>query len=223
HHERRVLAGAVAVVHCDGCPRPHNGDRHGRRVAPQDAVGRPVGEGVGAAEARRGSVGEGAVAVQGERPVRGASYEHGRQRVAVGVGVIGKHAGHLAGGRAERRVFLGAVVVVPRGGRVVDRRDGDGHGGGGAEGGAVAGVVGEGVGAVEVGGGGVGEGAVGVDGGGAVRRGGHRRRRNAERVAVGVAVVAEHAGRGNRQRRVLGRGVVVVPRGGRIVDRRDGD
>ena len=77
---------------------------HGQMDAGNIAVGAAViglvGEAVGAAVAGVRRVGERAVGVEPERAMRRAGDQHGGERVAVGVGVVGQDA--LSGG--DRRV-----------------------------------------------------------------------------------------------------------------------
>src|SRR5262249_60441666 len=86
--------------------------------------------------------------------------------------------------------------------------------------GAAAALAGDRVAAAVVGGRRVGERPVGVQGQGAVAGPADQDRR--QRVALPIRVVAEHAGRADGQRRVLGRAVAVVDRRRRVVDRRHG-
>src|SRR5205085_2581189 len=111
----------------------------------------------------------------------------------------------------------GGEGVVARDRRVVDRGDRDADGGDVTVEGAVVGLVGERIGAVVVGGGRVGETAVRIQRQRAVRRAAYQDGRQGR--PVHVAIVAEHARRGDGQRRVLAGGAGVVARDRRVVDR----
>src|SRR5205085_1158855 len=123
HGQRRVLGRRVAVV--GGRRRVvHRGDGQGdggRRGAVRVAVVGLVGEGVGAVVVGRRGVGEAAVGVERQRPVRRAADQHGRQCVPVHVRVVTKNPG---GRQGEGRVLRGRVAVVGGDRRVVDRGDG---------------------------------------------------------------------------------------------------
>src|SRR5439155_100298 len=99
--------------------------------------------------------------------------------------------------------------------------DGDAHGGDARVGLAVIGLVGEAVGAVVVGRRDVAEAAVAVQRQAAVCGLAHQHR--TQGVAVHVAVVDQHAGRGHVQGRVFSRGVAVVDSHRRVVHACDGD
>src|SRR5207302_473503 len=122
------------------------------------------------------------------------------QRAAVHVGGADR--------AADGHVLVGGQAGALGDGGVVDRVDGDADGGLVAVEAAVVGHVGEGVGAVVVGGRRVGGRAVAVERQLAVGRAGHHGR--GQRRALHVAVVAEHAGGADRQRRVLVGDVAVV-------------
>ena len=128
---------------------------------------------------RRGIGGRGAV----------AEVPQVAQRIAVRVR-SGAAEGH---GRAFVHGLIGTGIDQRS---VIDRRDRQRHGGDVAVEAAVVGLVGEAVAAVVVGVGRVGEGAVGVQSQRAVGRAADEHR--AQRIAVHIAVVAEHAGSGDR-------------------------
>ncbi len=205
--EAAVLGQGVTVV--DGHRRlidvvDRDGD--GRGTAGRVAVGRLVGEAVAAVEVGGRRVGEGAVAGELEGAVSGGGHEHGGQRVLVGVGVVGQHAG---GRHAEHGVLVDRIAVVA--GR--RRRGGNGEGdrGGVAVTGAIVGLVGEAVGAEEAGVGRVGEGAVAVERDRTVGRAAELDGR--ERGPGRVGVVGQHPGdRGDGEGHVLAGRVGVVVR-----------
>ena len=150
--------------------------------------------------------------------MRWVADQYRGQRVAVDVGIICQHGG---GAHRQLGVFgRGVGVVVGCHRRVVDRRDGDGDRGHAALGLAVAGLVGETVCAVEVQRGHVNQRAVGIERECAVSRAVHQQR--AQRVAINVGVVGEHPRSADCQLGVFGRGVIVVGRHRRVVDRRNG-
>src|SRR5205085_2586624 len=150
---------------------------------------------------RGGRVSQGAVGVQGHRAVRPLRDARDRQGVPIHVGVVGQHVD------PGRRVLVGGGRVVAGDRRVVDRADGDPHGGGRKAAVAVADGVGERIAAVVVRGGGVGQRAVGIPGDGAVGALGHGGDRQG--VAVHVGVVGEHVDGGGG---VLVGGGYVIPR-----------
>src|SRR5205823_5715032 len=122
-------------------------------------------------------------------------------------------------GDRQRRVLGGGVAVVGRHRGVVDRGNGQGDGGHVAVQGTVVGLVGEGVAAVVVSCRRVRERPVGVQRQGAVRRAADQG--GGEGVAVHVGIVAQQAGGGDGQGRVLRGGVAVVGGNGGVVDRGD--
>ena len=219
--EHRVLAGALAVVarhrHVVGAG---HGDGHRLgRTHPALVVGGGVGEG----DVATGAVGQGievaargegvaAVGVEQQAAVAGAQVR--RQRVADDRAI---DVGGRRDAAGEHRVLAGPLAAVAGHGQVVDRGDRDRDRGGGRAAVAVTDGVADGVAAEVVRVRRVGQGAVGVDGHRAVQG---RGRGDGERVAVDIAVVAEH---GDSDRRVLvgGGGVVLGHR--RVVGAPDGD
>ena len=173
---------------------------------------RLVGEAVGSVVVRRRRVGKAAVGVQRQCAVRRPAHENGRQRVAVDVRVVAEHAWRR---HRQHGVFIRAVAVVDRHRRVVHGVNRNRHRRDVRVEAAVVRLVGKAVGSVVVGGRRVGEAAVGVQRQRAMRRTGHQN--GGDRCAVDIAVVAEHARRGHRQRGVLRSGVAVVDCDRRIV------
>ncbi len=218
--------GERALVDRGGCfiDRCGDGQADGRGVA--DGAGGVfdvVAEGRRPAVAGGGGEGDGAVGVEDRGAVGGsADGVHRQRRPGVGGGVVAEELGR--GQRQWGVVGDGERALVDRGGCLIGRRgDGEAHGGEVGAGESVSGVfdvVEERRRPGEVGGGGEGDGAVGVEDDGAV--GGATNEVHAQRVAgVGVDVVADQLGGGQRQWGVLGDGErAVVDRGGCLIDRR---
>src|SRR5439155_7773175 len=78
----------------------------------QGGIAGTVGEAVAAVVVGGGRVGKRAVRMQRQRAVDRAVHQLGRERVVVGVGVIGQHA--LIGGHGQR-VVLGHGVCIRAG------------------------------------------------------------------------------------------------------------
>ena len=192
-------------------------DDHRRAVGPAIAVADGVGEGVDAAEAGIGGVGDGAIAGVHHRAIRALGGRHHAKRIQIRITVIGQH-------RYDRRRIDGGedgIVLRHRGlvlRVVVDRVNRDLDGGAVGPAVAVADGIGEGIGAVEIGIRRIGEGAVAVVHHRAVGALGDAR--DAQGVAVGIAVIGQHR---NIDGVVLVGGGIVVGGHRRIVDRIDGD
>ena len=217
----------------------HQIDHHraGRSAHP---VGDVVGERVGAAHPRRWGVDEGAVGVDRHRGSQGRTVQaRGQRRGAVDVAVVGKQGAgdedrrrhRLRGRHLERRVAQRLEALPHHHRQVVDAGDRHRHRRAGRRR-AVRDRVAEGVAGHRTGGqrlqGGragriVAPRAVGGDrhrrplGAGGIE-GGHR-----QHVQVRVAVVAQHSGGRDGERRVLVGGVAVVERHRRVVDAGDVD
>src|SRR5207302_3304537 len=127
----------------------------------------------------------------------------------------------VGGGQSDRdrRVGLAGDRQVAGRRRVVHGGDGNGRGRRRGAQHAVVCAVGEGVHAVVVRRGHVYEAAVRVELNRAVR--GCLNERGRDRTAIDVDVVRQNAGRGDRERRVFGGGVLIRGRNRRVVDRRD--
>ena len=114
--EGRILHRCVAVRVGDGLliwPAAHDDGNRGGHARP-GGVGGPIGEGIGAAEARMGRVGEGAVRRHTHRAIGRRGDEGSREGIALGIVVIVKHAGiaRLAGGEAEIETDVRAGLSV---------------------------------------------------------------------------------------------------------------
>ncbi len=100
-------------------------DGHRRGVGVHRAVVRRVREAVRPVVVRRRRIREAAVRIQRQRAVARTADQDRVQAVAVDIAVVGEHARRR---HRQHRVFVRAVAIVGRHRRVVDRRDGDGHG-----------------------------------------------------------------------------------------------
>ncbi|MNQ14996.1 hypothetical protein D3C85_279580 [compost metagenome] len=206
--DRRVFVRGLGVVGHRGCVVHRiDGDRDGAGRRAAMAIAHRDGERVGAVEVGVRGVGVGAVRVDRDRAVRGVAALHVGQRVAIDVA-----ANHLT---ADGCVFVRGLSVVRHRGGVVHRVDGDRDGAGRRATVAVAHRHREAVGTVEIGSRDVGVGAVGIDRDGAVRW--IAALGIGQRVAIDVAANDLAA-----DRRVFVRGLVVVGRRRRVVDRVDG-
>ena len=200
---RRVLIRRHRLAAGDrGIVDRRDRNRHRRARAAAVAIADRVAEAVRAAVVRRRRIGDGAAGIADGRAVRRQADTAHRERVAVRIAVVGEH------GDRQRGVFRGRPGIGDRDRLIVDRRHGDRHRRDVRVGFAVVGLVGEAVGAAEVRGRRVREAASRVQGQRAVRRTADQDR--AQAVAVGVAVVAQHAGSRGRQRLVFGDRVRIV-------------
>ena len=210
--QRGLERGGEAAVRHRHRRVVHRGHRHrhGRDGGAAVAVRDGVAEAVGAVEIGVGGVGHHA-AHQRHRAMRRRADRRHRQAVAVHVAVVQQHRHHHRGilGRGDG--------IHHRDRRVVHRRHRQRHRRRRDPAAAVRDLVGEAVGAVVVGIRRVGEGPVGVEHQRAMRRAGQQHR--AQRVAVRVAVVAQHPGRGHRQHPVLGHRIGIRPRDRLAVER----
>ena len=161
-------------------------ERDGGRRGSAGAVAGLVGEAGAAGEVRGRSEGERAVRVQRHTAIRRLGGIHGGEREALGIAVIGEHAGRV---HRERSVLRGGVAVGSCNGRALDV-DGDGDGVG--EGGAVIRTIGEGAHAGESSGRDVGERAVRIQS----QRAGDWQSHNGcrQRAVLHIRVIGEHAG-----------------------------
>ena len=208
-HELQRVAVRIVVVgqHGDGGRGVHGRDQrvvreHRCLVRPLDADGHPafgraplavadhVAELVGTDEARIRGVGHGLVGVDLERAMLRQAKADQRQRVVVGVVVVGQH-GH--GGRGADR---GGDRIVLRHRRAPGSGDGYADAGLGGGTGEVAHRVGEAVAAGEALLRRVAEPVVGLHADTAV--GGRIQRHDQQRAAVGIVVVGQHGNRNGR-------------------------
>ena len=217
--QRRVLDSRVTVIHRHRrVVDRRDGDRDRRHCRGQFPVGRPIGEGVESGVVQTRCVGERAVVAQAQRAVQDVRHQHRCQRVAIHVAVVRQNSRRR---NRQRRVFHRRVSVIHRDRRVVHRNDGDGDDRHAARQRAVRRAIGEGVRAGVVQAGRVSERTAGRKVQRAVRDVRHEHR--SERVAIHVAVIRQHAERGNGQQRVFVHRVRIVDRHRPVVHGRDGD
>ena len=213
-HQVVVLDHRISVGHRHGGVGPGgDAERHGGDRGSAMPVGRGVGEGVRPVVVGGRGVGERPGGLQSQRAVRGAAGDRGAEGIAVGVAVVAEHA---RSGQGERGILVQRIRVVPGHGAAVG---GGGHldrdRGVGRQAAGVASLIGEGVRAGEAGGRRVVERAVRIERQAAVPRG--RDERGGQGIAVGVAVVGEHAGRGHGKGIVRDHRIGIVGRHGSLV------
>ena len=99
-----------------------DGDIHSGSGAVARTVACVVGERISAIEVSVRCVSETSVCVQGQHTVGRRRHQHGVQRVAIHICVVGQYA---TDGRGEGNIFQRRVAVVVRRGRIVGYADGD--------------------------------------------------------------------------------------------------
>ena len=209
HDQRGVFRGLILVVRRDRTVvHGVHLQRDRGHAAQRNTVAHQVAETIHAVEVLGRRVGEGTVWGQTQRAVEWPADQGGRERIPVGVAVVTHHSGS---GNRERSVLVQAEGVVAGDRLVVDAAHRDADGGQVAGAGCVAGLIDKAIGAVKVGCRRVDKGAIRGEGNRPIGRPRDELCRHG--VAVGIAVVVEHArGGGNRQNLVLVHGEVVVLR-----------
>jgi hypothetical protein len=121
---RRILCDCVAVgLRRRGVVDGGDGDCNRRGVAARGAVVGLIRERYSAVEVRRRGVAERAVGLQRQRPAADRVDQNGRQRMRVGVRIVGQHAGR---GDVQRLIFVDGIAIAVRYGRHVDPAAGGG-------------------------------------------------------------------------------------------------